>query len=50
LGSFESWGSDPVAAHHVKRAAELGLQTTLADWLYRWHVAEAQPASQERIM
>jgi LuxR family maltose regulon positive regulatory protein len=26
----------------LKRAAELGLQTTLVDWLYRWHVAQAQ--------
>jgi LuxR family maltose regulon positive regulatory protein len=33
-------GDDTLAAHHLKRAAELGLQTTLADWLYRWHVAQ----------
>ncbi len=35
-------GDDTLAAHHLKQAAELGLQTTLVDWLYRWHVAEAQ--------
>jgi len=35
-------GDDTLAAHHLKRAAELGLQTTLVDWLYRWHVAQAQ--------
>jgi LuxR family maltose regulon positive regulatory protein len=26
----------------LNRAAELGLQTTLVDWLYRWDVAQAQ--------
>jgi LuxR family transcriptional regulator, maltose regulon positive regulatory protein len=26
----------------LKRAAELGLQTTLVDWLYRWRVVQAQ--------
>ncbi len=35
-------GDDTLATHHLKRAAELGLQTTLVDWLYRWHVAQAQ--------
>ncbi len=35
-------GDDTLAAHHLKRAAELGLHTTLADWQYRWHVAQAQ--------
>jgi LuxR family maltose regulon positive regulatory protein len=35
-------GDDTLAAHHLKRAAELGLQTTLADWPYRWHVAQSQ--------
>jgi LuxR family maltose regulon positive regulatory protein len=33
---------DTLAAHHLKRAAELGLHTTLADWHYRWAVAQAQ--------
>jgi LuxR family maltose regulon positive regulatory protein len=35
-------GDDTLAAHHLERAAELGFHTTLADWLYRWHVAQAQ--------
>lgn len=39
---YRERGDDTLAAHHLKRAAELGLQTTLADWLYRWHVAQAQ--------
>ena len=39
---YRQRGDDTLAAHHLKRAAELGLQTTLADWLYRWHVAQAQ--------
>jgi LuxR family maltose regulon positive regulatory protein len=39
---YHQRGDDALAAHHLQRAAELGLQTTLADWLYRWHVAQAQ--------
>ena len=39
---YRQRGDDTLAAHHWKRAAELGLQTTLVDWLYRWHVAQAQ--------
>ena len=39
---YHQRGDDTLAAHHLQRAAELGLQTTLADWLYRWHVAQAQ--------
>jgi LuxR family maltose regulon positive regulatory protein len=39
---YRQRGDDTLAAHHLKRAAELGLQTTLVDWLYRWHVAQAQ--------
>jgi LuxR family maltose regulon positive regulatory protein len=39
---YRQRGDDTLAAHHLERAAELGLQTTLADWLYRWHVAQAQ--------
>ncbi len=33
---------DTLAAHHLKRAAELGMHTTLGDWHYRWAVAQAQ--------
>jgi LuxR family maltose regulon positive regulatory protein len=39
---YHQRGDDALAAHHLQRAAELGLQTTLADWLYRWHVAQSQ--------
>jgi LuxR family maltose regulon positive regulatory protein len=38
---YRQWGDDTLAAYHLKRAAELGLQTTLVDWQYRWHVAQA---------
>jgi LuxR family maltose regulon positive regulatory protein len=39
---YRQRGEDTLAAHHLNRAAELGPQTTLVDWLYRWHVAQAQ--------
>jgi LuxR family maltose regulon positive regulatory protein len=39
---YHQRGDDTLAAYHLKRAAELGLQTTLVDWMYRWHVAQAQ--------
>ncbi len=39
---YRQRGDDTLAAHHLNRAAELGLQTTLVDWLYRWHMAQAQ--------
>jgi len=39
---YRQRGDDTLAAHHLKRAAELGLQTTLVDWLYRWRVVQAQ--------
>jgi len=39
---YRQRGDEALAAQHLKRAAELGLQTPLADWLYRWHVAQAQ--------
>jgi len=39
---YRQRGDDTLAAYHLKRAAELGLQTTLVDWLYRWHVVQAQ--------
>jgi LuxR family maltose regulon positive regulatory protein len=35
-------GDDTLAAYHSNRAAELGLQTTLVDWQYRWNVAQAR--------
>ena len=39
---YRQRGDDTLAAYHLNRAAELGLQTTLVDWLYRWHVAQSQ--------
>jgi LuxR family transcriptional regulator, maltose regulon positive regulatory protein len=39
---YRQRGDDTLAAYHLKRAAELGPQTTLVDWLHRWHVAQAQ--------
>jgi LuxR family maltose regulon positive regulatory protein len=39
---YRQRGDDTLAAHHLIRAAELGLQTTLVDWQYRWHVVQAQ--------
>src|SRR5512139_4147890 len=38
---YRQRGDDSLAAHHLKRAAELGLQTTPV-WLHRWYVAQAQ--------
>ena len=38
---YRQRGDDSLAAHHLKRAAELGLQTTPV-WLHRWCVAQAQ--------
>ncbi len=38
---YRQRGDDTLAAHHLNRAAELGLQTTPV-WLHRWHVAQAQ--------
>jgi LuxR family transcriptional regulator, maltose regulon positive regulatory protein len=39
---YRQRGEDTLAGHHLERAAELGLHNTLADWQYRWHVAQAQ--------
>jgi LuxR family transcriptional regulator, maltose regulon positive regulatory protein len=39
---YRQRGDDTLAALHLNQAAELGLQTTLVDWLYRWHVTQAQ--------
>jgi LuxR family maltose regulon positive regulatory protein len=39
---YRQRGEAALAAHHLNRAIELGLQNTLADWQYRWHVAQAQ--------
>jgi LuxR family maltose regulon positive regulatory protein len=35
-------GEDAAAAEHLQKAQQLGEQTTLVDWLYRWRIAQAQ--------
>jgi LuxR family maltose regulon positive regulatory protein len=35
-------GEEATAAQHLLKARELGEQTTLVDWPYRWRVAQAR--------
>jgi LuxR family maltose regulon positive regulatory protein len=35
-------GEDAAVAQHLQKARELGEQTTLVDWSYRWHLAQAR--------
>jgi len=35
-------GQDAAAAEHMQKAREVGEQTTLVDWSYRWHLAQAR--------
>jgi len=35
-------GEDAAAAEHLQKAREMGVQTTLVDWSYRWHLALAR--------
>ncbi len=35
-------GEDAAAAEHLQKARELGEQTTLVDWSYRWHLSQAR--------
>jgi LuxR family maltose regulon positive regulatory protein len=35
-------GDDATSAQHLQKARELGEQTRLVDWPYRWHLAQAQ--------
>ncbi len=35
-------GEDAAAAEHLQKAQEMGKQTTLVDWSYRWHLAQAR--------
>jgi LuxR family maltose regulon positive regulatory protein len=35
-------GEDEAAAEHLQKAREMGEQTTLVDWSYRWHLAQAR--------
>ena len=39
---YHEMGEDAAAAEHLQKAGELGEQTTLVDWSYRWHVAQAR--------
>ena len=33
---------DAAAAEHLQKAWEMGEKTTLVDWTYRWHLAQAR--------
>ena len=35
-------GDDAAAAAYLQKAEEMGKQTTLVDWSYRWHLAQAR--------
>jgi LuxR family maltose regulon positive regulatory protein len=35
-------GEDAAAGEHLQKAREMGEQTTLVDWSYRWHLAQAR--------
>ncbi|HSK88995.1 MAG TPA: LuxR C-terminal-related transcriptional regulator, partial [Anaerolineales bacterium] len=35
-------GEDAAAAEHLQKAREMGERTTLVDWSYRWHLAQAR--------
>lgn len=39
---YHEMGADIAAAEHLKKAEEMGKQTTLVDWSYRWHLAQAR--------
>ncbi len=39
---YHEWGDAAAAAEHIQKASELGEHTTLVDWLYRWHLAQAR--------
>ena len=39
---YHEMGEDAVAAEHLQKAQEMGEQTTLVDWSYRWHLAQAR--------
>jgi LuxR family maltose regulon positive regulatory protein len=39
---YHEMGEDAAAAEHLQKARELGEQTTLVDWPYRWHLAQAR--------
>ncbi len=35
-------GEDTAASEHLRKAGEMGKLTTLVDWSYRWHLAQAR--------
>jgi len=39
---YHEMGEDAAAAQHLQKAGELGEQTTLVDWPYRWRIAQAR--------
>jgi LuxR family maltose regulon positive regulatory protein len=39
---YYEMGEDAAAAEHLQKAREMGEQTTLVDWSYRWHLAQAR--------
>jgi LuxR family transcriptional regulator, maltose regulon positive regulatory protein len=39
---YHEKGEDAAAAQHLQKARELSEQTTLVDWPYRWHLAQAR--------
>jgi len=39
---YYEMGKDAIAEEHLEKASELGTLTTLVDWSYRWHIAQAR--------
>jgi LuxR family transcriptional regulator, maltose regulon positive regulatory protein len=39
---YHEMGEDAASAEHLQKAREVGEKTTLVDWLYRWHLAQAR--------
>jgi LuxR family maltose regulon positive regulatory protein len=39
---YHEMGEEAAAAQHLQKAGELGEQTTLVDWPYRWRIAQAR--------
>ena len=39
---YHEMGENAAASEHLQKAKELGERTTLVDWSYRWHVAQAR--------
>lgn len=39
---YHEMGVETAAAEHLQKAKEMGKQTTLVDWAYRWQIAQAR--------